>query len=91
VYKAIIFPAVSYECETWSLTLSEEHELRVFENGALREIFITKRNDVIGGWRKLHNEELYNLYCSPDIVSIAKLRRMRWTRHVARIGVMKYA
>jgi hypothetical protein len=65
-------------CETWSLTVREEHKLRVFENRLLRRIFGPKRNRVTGGWRKLHNEELHNLYSSPSIIRIIKSRRMRW-------------
>jgi hypothetical protein len=61
---------VFYGCETWFLTLREEHRLRVFENRALRGIFGLKWDEVIGGWRKLHNEELRNLYCSPSIIRI---------------------
>jgi hypothetical protein len=57
---------VSYGCETWSLTLREEHRQRVFENRVLRRSFGTKRDEVTGGWRKLHNEELHNLYSSPS-------------------------
>jgi hypothetical protein len=57
---------VLYGCETWSLTLKEEHGLRVFENRVLRRIFGSKRDEVTGGWRKLHNEELHNLYSSPS-------------------------
>jgi hypothetical protein len=58
----------------------------VFESRVLRAIFGPKGDEVIGGWRKLHNEELHNLYCSPSIIRIIKSRRMRWARHVARIG-----
>jgi hypothetical protein len=58
----------------------------VFENRVLRRIFGPKRDDVIGGWRKLHNEKLHNLYCSPSIIRIIKSRRMRWAGHVARMG-----
>jgi hypothetical protein len=68
IYKNIILPVVPYGCETWSLTLREEHRLRVFENRVLRRIFGPKRDEVIGGWRKLHNEGLHNLYCSPSIL-----------------------
>jgi hypothetical protein len=70
-----------YGCETWSLTLREEHRLRV-----LRRIFGPKRDEVTGGWRKLHNEELHNLYSSPSIFRMIKSRRMRWAGHVARMG-----
>jgi hypothetical protein len=58
----------------------------VFENRVLRRIFGPKRDEVIGGWRKLHNEELHNLYCSPSIIGTIKSRRMRWVGHVARMG-----
>jgi hypothetical protein len=79
IYKTVILP-VLYGCETWSLTLREEHRLRVFENRVLRRIFGPKRDEVTGEWRKLHNEELYNLYSSPDII------RQGNVGHVARRG-----
>jgi len=66
--------------------LREEHRLRVFENRVLRRIFGPKRDEVTGEWRKLHNEELHNLYSSPDIIRLVKSRRMRWAGHVARMG-----
>ena len=78
-------PVVLYVCETWSLTLREEHRLRVFENRVLRRIFGPKRDGVTGEWRKLHNEELNDLYSSPSIVRLIKWRRMRWAGHVARM------
>jgi hypothetical protein len=98
IYKTIILPVVLYgynrscwhkfnQRETWSLTLREEHRLRVSENRVLRRIFGPKRDEVTGGWRKLHNEELYGLYSSPSIVTAIKARRMRWAGHVARMGV----
>jgi hypothetical protein len=65
--------------------------LRVFENRILRKIFGLKRDEVIGGWRKLHNEELHNLYCSPSIIRIIKSRRIRWAGHVARMGAKRNA
>jgi hypothetical protein len=74
---------VLYGCETWSLTLREEHRLRVFEKRVLRKMFGPKRGEVIGGWRKLNSEELHNLYCSPIILRIIKSRRMGWAGHVA--------
>jgi hypothetical protein len=77
--------------ETWSLTLREEHILRVFENRVLREIFGLKRDEVAGGWRKLHNEELLNLYSSPSIIRMIKSNRMRWAGHVARMDNKSYA
>jgi hypothetical protein len=67
IYNTIILPVVLYGCETLSLTLREEHGLRVFENRVLRRIFGLKRDEVTGEWRKLYNEELHNLYCN-DLV-----------------------
>jgi hypothetical protein len=86
IYKTLILPVVLYGCETWSLTVREEYKLRVFENRVLRRIFGPKRDGVTGGWRKLHNEELHNLYSSPSIIRIIKARRMRWAGHLARMG-----
>jgi len=86
LYRNKIFPVLLYGCETRSLTLREEHRLRVFENRALRRIFRSRRDEVIEEWRKLHNEELNDLYSSPSIVRVIKSRRTRWTRHVARVG-----
>jgi hypothetical protein len=80
---------VLYGCETWFLTLREEHRLRVFENRVLRRIFEPKRDEVMGDCRKLHNEELHNLYSSPN--RMIKSRRMRWAGHVARIGEKRNA
>jgi hypothetical protein len=85
IYKTVILPVVLYGCETWSFTLGEEHGLRVSENRVLRRIFGTKREEE-GSWRKLHNDELYDLYSSPNIVRVIKSRRMRWAGHVARTG-----
>jgi hypothetical protein len=82
---------VLYGCETWPLTLREEHRLKVFENKVLGRIFSPKRNEVTGGWIKLHNEELRDLYSSPSIIRIIKLRRMRWAGHVARMGEKRNA
>jgi hypothetical protein len=65
------------------MTLREEHRLRVFKNRVLSEIFGLRRDEMIGGWRKLHNEELHNLHCSSSIIRIIKSKRMRWARHVA--------
>jgi hypothetical protein len=74
IYKTIILPVVLYGCETLSLTLREEQRLRVFENRVLRRIFGPKRDEVPGEWRKLHSEELHNLYSSPDIIRQVKSR-----------------
>jgi hypothetical protein len=68
ICKTISLPVVLYGCETWSLTLREEYRLRVFENRVLRRIFGPQRDEVTGGWRKLHNEELHNVYSSPCII-----------------------
>ncbi|KAJ4429847.1 hypothetical protein ANN_22051 [Periplaneta americana] len=77
IYKTVILPVVLYGCETWTLTLREEHRLRVFENKVLRKIFGAKRDEVTGEWRKLHNIELHALYSSPDIIRNIKSRRLR--------------
>jgi hypothetical protein len=82
---------VLYGCETWSLTLRKKHKLRVFENRVLRRIFELKRNEVTREWRKLHNEELHDLYSSPRVIRIIKLSRMRWAGHVARMGEKRNA
>jgi hypothetical protein len=83
IQKTIILLVVLYGCDTWSLTVREGHKLRVFENRVLRRIFGPKRDGVTVGWRKLHNEELHNLFSLPSIIRIIKLRRMRWVGHVA--------
>jgi hypothetical protein len=70
IYKSIILPVVLYGCETW----------------LLRRIFLPKRDEVTGGWRKLHDEELHNLYSSPSIIRMIMFRRMRWAGHVAQMG-----
>jgi hypothetical protein len=74
IYSTIILPVVLYVCETWSLILREEHRLRIFG---------PKRDEVTGEWRKLHNEELRDLYSSPSIIRIIKSRRIRWAGHIA--------
>jgi hypothetical protein len=79
-------PVALYGCETWSLTLREEHRLGVFENRVLRIMFGPKRDEVTGELRKLQNEELHNLYSSPNIVREIQSRIIRWTGHVVRMG-----
>ena len=86
IYTELILPVVLYGCETWSLTLREERRPRVFENRVLRRIFGHKGYEVIGEWRKLHSEELNDLYSSLNILRLIKSRRMRWAGHVARMG-----
>ena len=86
IYRTIILPIILYGCETWSLTLREERKLRVFENIVLRIIFGPRRDKVTGEWRRLHNEELNDLYSSPNIVRVIKSRRVRWAGHVAHMG-----
>jgi hypothetical protein len=85
IYIAVTLP----ECETWSLTLREEHRLKESENRVLRRIFGRKREVVVGGWRRLHKEEIHNLYTSSNIIRVIKSRRMRWEADVARRGEMR--
>jgi len=89
IYRTIILTVVLYGCETSSLTLTEERRLWVFENRVLRRIFGPTRDEVTREWRKLHNEELNDRYCSSNIVRVIKSRRMRWAGHVARMGEMR--
>jgi hypothetical protein len=86
IYRTIILPVVLYGCETRSLTLREEHRLRVFENRVLKGIFGPKRDEVTGEWGKLHSGELHDLNSSPDIIRQIKSRGMGWAGHVARMG-----
>jgi len=81
-----MLPVILYGCETWSLALREERRLRLSENRALRSVFGPKRDEVKREWIKLHNEELNELYSSPNIVHVIKLRRMRWAGHVTGMG-----
>jgi hypothetical protein len=90
MYKTIILPVFLYGRETWSLTLREEQRLGVVENRVLRRIFGPKIDEVTGEWRKLHDEELHDLYSSPSIIRILKAR-MRWVEHVARMGEKRNA
>jgi len=86
IYRAIILTVDLYDSEAWSPKFREECRLKVFENRVLRGLFVPERDGVTGERRKLHNEELNYLYCSRNIVRVIKLRRMRWARHVARMG-----
>jgi hypothetical protein len=76
IHDITILPVVLYGCKTWTLTLREEHRLRMFENRMLRRTFEPKRDEIAGGWRKLHNEGLHNLYSSPNIIRMIKSRKM---------------
>jgi len=89
IYRTIILPAVLYGCGTWSLTMREECRLRVLENRVLRRIFGPKRDEVTREWRKLHNEELDDVYSSLNTVHVIKLRRIRWAGHVACMGATR--
>ena len=82
IYRIIILPVVLYGCETWLLALKEERRLRVLENRVLKKVFGPKVDEVTGEWRKLHKEELNDLYSLPNIVQVV----MRWAGHVARMG-----
>ena len=82
----MILPVVLYGCKTWSPRLREERKLRMFETMVLRRIFGPRRDEVTGEWRRLHNEDLNDLYSSPNILRVIKSRRMRWAGHVARLG-----
>jgi len=86
IYRTVILPVVLCGCETWPLTLGEECRLRLFENRVLRGIFEAERDEVTGEWRKLHNEEINDQYCSPNIVLVIKWSIVRWAGHVAFIG-----
>jgi hypothetical protein len=83
IYRSIILPVILHGCETWSLILGKEDRVRVCENRVLRRIVGPKRDELIGGWRKLHNEDLHNLYSSPNIIRMINSRSMRWAGHVA--------
>jgi hypothetical protein len=85
IHTTTILPVVLYGCETWSLTLREDHRLRVFENSVLRRIFGPQRDEVRGKWRMFHSEELHILYSSAIIIRQIKSRRLRWAGHVTRI------
>jgi hypothetical protein len=88
MYRNIILHVVLYGCETWSLTLREERSLRVFENRVLRRTFGPRRDEVTGEWKKLHNEELDDLYSLLSIIRVIKSTR-RWAGCIARMGEMR--
>jgi len=86
IYRTVILHVVLYGCETWSLTLREERKLKFFENRVLRKIFGIRKNEVTGEWRRLPNEDLNDLYTSPNILRLIKSRRMQWAGHIGRMG-----
>ena len=91
ILLTVILPFVLYGCEIWSLILKEECRLSVFENMVLRRIFGPERDEVTGEWRRLHNEERYALYSSPNIIWVINSTRLRWAGHVARVGERRCA
>jgi hypothetical protein len=86
IYRNVILPVVLYGCETWSLTLREEHRMKVLENRVLRKIFRPKRDEVRWKWRRLRNEMLRYLYFLPNSIRMIRSRGMRWAGHVTRMG-----
>ena len=86
IYRITILSVVLYGCETWPLTMREERRLKVTENRVMRRIFGPKRDEVTGKWIKLHNEELNDLYYSPNVVRVIKSRKMRWPGQIADMG-----
>ena len=85
IYRTVIFPVVVYGCKTWSLKLREKRKVRVFENRALKRIFGSKRYELTGEWKRLHNGELYYLLILPNIIRVIKLT-MKWAGNVALWG-----
>jgi hypothetical protein len=85
-YTELLLCLLFCGCETWLLILREERRLRVLENRVLRRIFGPRRDEATGEWRRLHNEELNDLYSSTNIVRVINSRKMRWAVHVARVG-----
>jgi hypothetical protein len=86
IYTTTILPIVLYGCETWLLRLGKECRLKLFVNWVQTRILGPKRYEVTGEWRKLNNEELIDLYSSPNIICVIKLRRMKWAGQVGCMG-----
>jgi hypothetical protein len=86
IHRTVIMPVVLYGCVAWLLTLQEEHRLRVFNNRMLGKIFWFKKDEVTRVWKRLHNEGLYDLCCSPNIIRVMKSRRMQGVWHVWETG-----
>jgi hypothetical protein len=86
IFRIIILPVLLCGCKTWSLTLREEHRLRVSENSVPSKIFGRERREVTGEWMSLQKEELYDLYSTPNIIRVIKSRKVRWAGHVASAG-----
>ena len=91
IHANILLPVVLYGCEPWSVTLREEHQLKVFENRVVTKICGLQTEEVKEEWRKLHIEELRDMYYSPNIMPVIKSRRIRWVGHVARLGLRRDA
>jgi hypothetical protein len=90
IYRTFILPVVLCGCETWPLSFREERKLKVFENRVLRRIFGPQKDEVTGEWRKLHNEELNELYFSPNMARVIKSIRIKLAGHVARMEKSVY-
>jgi hypothetical protein len=82
IYKTVNVLVVLYGHKTWTVTVTEEHRLQVFENSVWRRMFRSKRVRVTGGWKKVHNGELHNMYSTPSSIKVKKLKKMRCAGHM---------
>jgi hypothetical protein len=89
IYRTVILPVLLYRCETLFLIIRDKHRLRVLKNEMLRKIFWPMKKEITGHWRKLHNEQLHELYSPPIIIHVIKSGRMRWAGHVDHVGEEK--